>query len=192
MYFEDLDDQMGFVKLVGEEIQRRGGYDVLLRDAVQAAAEAAFEAGTLCENEAEVEDFFWDATYKIFDRAATIGLISTSHRYGLGDSIALLEFGEGLAFLGFDRNEDRGNDETIIGYVDPTDSHELSCLAAEEMFIGAGATNEMIPTEIAFGPEVQFAHVREYFAMSIGRGDVPDLGIGSEDSETARNAAIDA
>ena len=192
MYFDDLEDQAGFVKLVGEEIERRGGYDVLLRDAVQAVAEAAFAAGTLFENEAEVEDSFWDATYKILDRAATIGLISTSYRYGLGDSIALLEFGEGLAFLGFDRNEDRGNDETIIGHVDPTDSHELSCLAAEEMFIGAGATNEMIPTEIDFGPEVQLEHVRHYFVMSIGLGDVPELGMHTGASEAERDAAVDA
>ena len=192
MYFDDLDDQVGFVKLVGEEIQRREGYDVLLHDAVRAVAEAAFAAGTLFRDEAEVEQFSSDAVWEIYMHATTRGLISTSYRYGLGDSIDLLEFGAGLAFLGFDRNEDRGNDETIIGIVDVTDSRELSRLAAEEMFIGAGATCEMIPTEIDFGPEVQFADVREYFAMSIGRGDVPDLGIGSEDSETERNAALDA
>ena len=192
MYFDDLEDQAGFVKLVGEEIERRGGYDVLLHDAVRAVAEAAFAAGTIFEDEGEVEQFSSDAVWEIYMHATTRGLISTSYRHGLGDSIDLLEFGEGRAFLGFDRNEDRGNDETIIGSVDPTDSVELSRLAAEEMFIGAGETNGMIPTEINFGPEVQHPDVREYFAMSIGRGDVPALGIYAGASETERNTAVDA
>jgi hypothetical protein len=192
MYFDDLEDQAGFVKLVGAEIERREGYDVLLHDAVRAVAEAAFAAGTIFTDKGEVEQFSSDAVWEIYVNATTRGLISTSYRHGLGDSIDLLEFGEGLAFLGFDRNEDRGNDETIIGSVDPTNTDELSRLAAEEMFIGAGATNELIPTEINFGPEIQLGHVRKYFALSIGRGEVRDLGISTGASETERNTTIDA
>ena len=65
MYFDDLDDQAGFVKLVGEEIQRSEGYDVLLHDAVRAVAEAAFAAGTIFEDEGEVEQFSSDAVWEI-------------------------------------------------------------------------------------------------------------------------------
>lgn len=185
-------DPAGFLTVVGGKIEEMGGFDVTLRHAVAAAVEELLEAGIASADEGEADQFCWEEVDDIYGRALTSGLIICSYEHGTADSIDLLDFGNGMIYMVFDRNEDRGNEATIIEGIDPSDRDELSRRASEEMFIGVGATEMMLPSAIYFGEEVREEDIRGYLTLSIGVGSFEPLGIPSNANESDRVMVISA
>jgi hypothetical protein len=188
MYFDDLEDRAGFLKMVGKEITRRFATDhdeVLLADAL-------LDVGlSLTGDLAEAEDLL-DSTNEVFLATSTRCIAGTHYEIGSGDDACLLEFGDGLAFLAFDSNEDRDRQHLIVAEVDPSDVEALRSFAVSELFFGAGATIGMTPSEIWVDSEETEIEVRKAMLRLVGQTDGPNLGLASIPTGEARQAVVDA
>ncbi|MEA3510242.1 MAG: hypothetical protein U9R51_02285 [Actinomycetota bacterium] len=186
MYFEDIDDKEGLLRLLGEETKRRldaGQYEVEFALVVWAVGES------MALDDSEFDDLM-DSTDDIFSAAWTDTVAEAEYEIGGADTVCVVEFGEGLTFLAFDRNEIRDRGHIIVGEVDPADKDSIRRQAVHELFMGAGETLGMTPSEISVDSDDTEAHVRRVMQALLGH---VDLGLAViPEGKLERYALVDA
>lgn len=186
MDFNDVDDREGFLKLIGEEVQRRlriSPDEVLFAEAIRAVTVAMTGDSTEA-------DYMMDSADDIFWAACTATIAETQYEIGGADTVCVVEFGDGLAFLAFDSNSFRDRGHIIIEEVDPADKDSIRRQAVQELFMGGGETLGMTPSQISVDSDDTEAHVRSVMQVLLGHVDLGEAVI--PDGELERYDLVNA
>ncbi|MCL1595374.1 MAG: hypothetical protein M3132_13575 [Actinomycetia bacterium] len=174
---------------MGEEIERQldaGGSEVLLFDVLWAVCDAMNLEGS---DHSELMDSDSD----IFQAAWTDTVVVMEYEIGGEDVACVVEFGDGLAFLAFDRNPFRDREHLFVSQVDPADRDSIRSQAVDEMFVGAGETLGMTPSGITVDSDDTKVHMRWALQHVLGGVERPDLDLLEVPEDTQeRYALVDA
>jgi hypothetical protein len=179
MAFGEIEDEAGFLKLIGEEVHRqfsKGAAEVWMHQAVTAAAQQ------MGQDESDAYDFANDWSGDIWSLVA-VTLTVIEHWDGSveypSDCISVLRFGNDYVYVGYDRNPERFvDDDRIVAELAPDDEEGLQAWSEETEYL------ESVPESHGMTPEEWDRHLM-VSAATAGTLDSPSTEDESAPEEVA-------
>ncbi len=156
MSFGEIEDEAGFLRLIGREVHRQfseGAVEVWMHQVVTAAAQQ------MGQDESDAYDFANDWSGDIWYRVAE-GLTVIEHWDGLveypSDCISALRFGNDFIYVGYDRNPERFvDDDRIVAELAADDEEGLRAWSEETEYL------ESVPESHGMTPDEWDRHLIE-------------------------------
>jgi hypothetical protein len=149
MAFGEIEDEAGFLRLIGEEVHRQfseGAVEVWMHRAVTAAAQR------MGQDESDAYDFANEWSGNLWSQVAeilTIISLSDGVEEYPSDCISALRFGNDFIYVGYDRNPERFvDDDRIVAELALNDGEGLRAWSEETEYIESVAESHgMTPDE---------------------------------------------